>query len=313
MANFRRGAEAIQAAASRSGGGKFTPTHKFEAGETKYLQFLTSIDEIPTVLMHRFITVGFREDGSPKYADFISRRDSALDGPEGYDELIDRFGSNPSQRCIAIAVELEPIYKKNGTKKVLEGFDVAYREYTDSEGNEKSVPNVALVIESPFTLFTHVTNFADIKPIEDVVFAVKRNGKGTDTSYTLIEAGEALDLEDDEEIGAFFEEFDFDAYLDNLADEDRMRELIAPLDDDFVVNKWAKKGKGGKNSSKKDEEEDEKPSRSRSTRTRRAPKPEPVDEGDEEADDAEPEAADEAPTRGARKRKFSDLRKELAG
>lgn len=307
MATFRRGAEAIQAAASRSGGGKFTPTHKFEAGDTKYLQFLTSIDEIPTVLMHRFITVGHKEDGSPQYRDFISRRDPALDGPDGYDELIDRFGSNPSQRCIAIAVELEPVYEKKGGKKVLAGFDLATREYTDSEGNEKVVPNVALVIESPFTLYQHLTAYADLKPIEDVIFAVKRNGKGTDTSYTLIEAGEALDLDDD--LADFFEEFDFDAYLDELADEDRMRELIEPLDDDFVVNKWAKKGKGGKNSSKKDEEEDEKPSRSRSTRTRKAK----VEEPEEESADDEPEAADEAPTPGVRKRKFSDLRKELAG
>lgn len=306
MANFRRGAEAIVAAASRTGGGKFTPTHRFEAGETKYLQFLTSIDEIPTVLMHRFITVGVKEDGNKKYADFISRRDPALDGPEGYDELIDRFGSNPSQRCIAIAVELEPVYdKKPGTtKKVLAGFDIATREYTDSEGTEKEVPNVALVIESPFTLFTHVTNFADIKPIEDVVFAVKRNGKGTDTSYTLIEAGEALDLGDEPEIEAFFEEFDFEAYLEDLADEDRMREAIEPLPDDFVVNPWAKKGKG-KGGKDKDEKSEKAPARS--TRTRRT-REEPV-EDPEETD--EPEAEEEAPTPVARKRKFSDLRDEL--
>lgn len=297
MANFRRGAESIVAAASRSGGGKFTPTHKFEAGETKYLQFLTSIDEIPTVLMHRFITIGTREDGSKKYADFISRRDPALDGPEGYDELIDRFGSNPSHRCIAIAVELVPVYDKQGTKKVLAGFDIATREYTDSEGNEKEVPNVALVIESPFTLFTHVTNFADIKPIEDVVFAVKRNGKGTDTSYTLIEAGEALDLEED--LAAWFEEFDFEAYLDDLADEERMRELIAPIPDDFVVNPWAKKGKAKA-------EQSESKSSSRSTRTRRVREEEPVDEAPSE------DAAEETPSSpAARRRKFSELRAEL--
>lgn len=305
MANFRRGADAIVAAASRSGGGKFTPTHRFEAGETKYIQFLTSIDEIPTVLMHRFITVGIKEDGNKKYADFISRRDPGLDGPEGYDELIDRFQSNPSQRSIALAVELEPEYEKKGAKKVLAGFDLAYREYTDSEGNEKSVPNVALVIESPYTFFTHLTAYADIGPIEDVVFAVKRNGKGTDTSYTLIPAGDALDLEDDDELEAALEELDLDAYLEELADEDRMRELLEDLPDDFVVNPWAKRGKNKPESKSK-----EKPARS--TRQRRARDEEPADDGDGEGDAPEAEEAQEAP-RARRRRNFSDLKNDLKG
>lgn len=302
MANFRRGAEAARAAATRSGGGKFTPTHRFEAGETKYLQFLTSADEIPTVLMHRFITVDYKENGDPIYKEFISRRDPDLDGPEGYDELIDRFDSHPTSRCIALAVELEPVYGKQGTKKVLEGFDIATREYTTGEGEEKVVPNVALVIESPFTLYQQVFDNADVNPIEDVIFAVKRNGKGTDTSYTLIPAGEALDLEDD--LAEFFEEFDFEAYLEELADEDRMREYIAPLPDDFVVNRFAKKGKKGKKT-----EEEDKPRTQRSTRARRArvEEPEPEDGDDEPAD------GDDEPAPVARKRKFSELRKDMKG
>ena len=286
MANFRRGADAITAAASRSGGGKFTPTHRFEAGETKYIQFLDSIEEVPTVLMHRFITVGHKENGDPRYAEFISRRDPALDGAEGYDPLIDRFGSQPSQRCIALAVELTPRYKTNGTRKVIDGFDIATRTYEDAEGEEKTVPNVALVIESPFTFFGHLTAFADVKPIESVVFAVKRTGKSTDTQYTFIDAGEAIDL--GEELDEFFEEFDFDAYLDNLADEDRMHELIDPLPSDFVVNKFAKKGKGKTTTSK-----------SNSTRSRR----------EVEEDLPEDEDNDEAEETTSRSRRFQDLRK----
>ena len=290
MASFRRGAEAIQAA-TKSSGGKFTPVFKFEAGETKYIQFLTSIEDVPTVLMHQFIIVGHREDGSPKYERFISRRDSALDGADGYDELIDRFGSNPSQRSVALAVELEPQFVKKGTKNVLEGFDVAMREYTDSEGNEKGVPNVALVIESPYTLYTHLTAFSDLEPIEDVVFGVKVTGKGKDKTYTLMRAGEALDFGD--ELDEFIDEIDFDAWLDNLADEDRMKELVGPLPDDFVVNQFAKRGKGKTETSKK-----------RSTRSRREEEPEEVDldgaDGDEPEAEAEP----------VRKRRFEQLRSE---
>lgn len=296
MASFRRGREAAAAAATSSGGGKFTPTHKFESGKTTYLQFLTSWDEIPTVLMHRFITVGFREDGSPMYRDFISRRDPALDGPEGYDVLIDRWESQPSQRCIGIAVELEPQYDKKGTKKVLAGFEVATRTYTDSEGAEKEVPNVALVIESPYTFYSHLGVVDDIKPIEEAVLSVTRTGQKKDTTYTIVPIGDALADEELAEFGVdeFFEEFDFEAYLEELADEDRMHELLDTLPADFVVNKWAKKKKGGKA---------EKSESSRSTRTRRV-KDEPEDEPEEPEADVEAEA----PTRS---RRFSQLRKEV--
>lgn len=297
MANFRKGREAAAAAATRSGGGKFTPTHKFEAGETTFLQFLTSWDEIPTVLMHRFITVGEREDGSKIYKDFISRRDPALDGPEGYDVLIDRWGSQPSQRCIGIAVELEPIHGKNKQgKKVLEGFKVATREYTDSEGEVKEVPNVALVIESPYTFYSHLGVVDDIAPIEEKVLSITRTGKGTDTTYTIVPMADALSDEElsEEGVDEFFEEFDFDAYLDELADEDRMHELLDGLSADFVVNKYAKKGKKTKASSEG----------SRSTRSRRVKEEEP----DEEPEVEEEADADEPQTRA---RRFSTLRAEV--
>lgn len=308
MASFRKGAEAIAAAATRSGGGNFTPTHRFEAGETKYLQFLTSIEDVYTVLMHRFVIVDHKENGDPIYKDFISRRDPQLDGPEGWDDLIDRFELNPSQRCIAIAVELEPKFKKVGTKKVVDGFEIVYRDYTDAEGEEHSVPNIALVVESPYTFYTHLTAISDLKPIEDVVFAIKRTGKSTDTTYTFMEAGAALDGDViDEVYDEFAENFDLEAWLEELADEDRMRELIEPLDDDFQVSRYQKKkGKGGKSESK--------PASSRSSRSQRGrardeePAEEP-EENEEDGDDGEGEE-DAAPSRS---RKFSQLRSDVGG
>lgn len=292
MASFRRGAEAIVAAKSSSGGGKFTPIFKFESGETKYIQFLMPIEEVVTTLMHQFITVGYREDGSAKYERFISRRDPNLDGPEGYDELIDRFGSQPSTRCIALAVELEPQFVQNGKRKTLDGFDVSTRQF-ESNGETKEVPNVAFVIESPHTLYGHLAVIADTQPIEDIVLAVTVSGKGKDKQFTVVPVGEAIDF--DGELDEFIEEFDFDAQLEQWADEDRMREIIGPLADDFVVNKWAKK-KGDKS---------EASSSGRSTRSRR----QQVEEPDEDGED-EPQEQEEKPA--TRSRRFSALKKEMA-
>lgn len=302
VAGFRRGAEAIQAAATRTGGGSFTPTHRFEAGETKYLQFLTPIEDVFTVLMHRFVITGYREDGNtPIYKDFISRRDEALDGPEGYDPLIDRFGLNPSQRSIAVAVELEPVWKKQGTKKVIDDWKIVEREYTDAEGTEHVVPNIALVVESPFTFFGHLTAFADVKPIESVIFAVVRTGKSTDTTYTLIEADKALEGAD-ELYEEFSEQFDLEAYLDELADEDRMHELIDPLDDDFTVSRYQKKDKKKNSSSASSSSK-----KSSSTRSRRSTVRDEEPEESPESDDPENEEGEEDAT--DRKRSFAALRR----
>lgn len=304
MATFRRGAEAIQAAATRSGGGKFTPTFKFEAGETKYLQFLTGIDDIPTVLMHRFVIVGHREDGNPIYENFISRRDSALDGPDGYDPLIDRFGLQPTQRCVALAVELEPQWSSgSGSRKTIKGFDVATRQFTTKDDETKEVPNVALVIESPYTFFQPITTLADMgENVEEAIFAVKRTGKQTDTSYTFLRVGDAIDLE--EELDEFFEEFDFDKWLEDLADEDRIHDLIDELPDNFVVSKFAKKAKG-----KKDEGKEEKKETSTRTRRTRTEEPEPEAEAEAEADGDEADEEEAAPA-GRRSRKFSELKRD---
>lgn len=307
MAKFRRGADAIKAAATRTGGGKFTPTFKFDTDKPTYIQFLTELDDIPTVLMHRFIIVGQREDGKPIYEHFISRRDPILDGPEGYDPLADRFGVNPTNRTIALAVELEPVWSGgSGTRKTIKGFDIATRQFTTKDDETKEVPAVALIIESPFTFFDQLTAIADMgEEITEKVFAVKRNGKGTDTSYTLLPVGDALDFED--ELDEFFEDFDFEAYLDDLADEDRVHEFIDPLPDDAKVTMYPPKGKAKDAKAAK-----EKPKTS--TRTRRAPAPEPEPEEDPDEIEADFASAEEEPEEQPKRRprKFSELARNSA-
>jgi len=287
MANFRRGADAIADAATR-GTSKFAPTISFEAGETKYVQFLTSIEEVPTVLMHQWIIVGHREDGSEIFERFISRRDPALDGPNGYDELIDRFEQQPTQRCIALAIELKPQYGKgSGSRKTLVGFDIEERQF-ERDGETITVPAIGLIIESPFTFYTHLAQFEDVAPINETVFGVKRTGKSTDTTYTFLPTGQdALDL--DEVVEEFYESFNPEEWLEDLADEDRMRELIGSLPDGAKVARYPskKEKKGAKGGS-------------RSTRARKTAEPE--EEMNEPADEEKQEV---------RKQRFADLKKNV--
>lgn len=302
MASFRKGGEAVVAAASKSGGGAWAPIMRFEGGETKYIQFMMPMDDIYTVLMHQYIIVGDREDGSPIYERFISRRDPGLDGAKGYDEIWDRFGYKPTERSVAIALEVEPIFDAGkGSRKTITGFDVVERQYENQEGETVTVPNFALIVESPKTFFTHLAANADIKEIDETIFAVKRTGKGTDTTYTFIDTGEdALDVEDLFE--EFTETFDLEAWLENLADENRMAELIGPLPDDAKISAFPPKGG-------KDEKEEKKPARS--SRTRRTSAKAKVEEEEpevEEGDDDEPE--EEEASTGSRSRRFADLRRQ---
>jgi hypothetical protein len=298
MARFKLSSVADVKVPSRSGGGAFTPTHKFEANETKYLQFLPLPGEdevqVAEVLMHRFVIIGEREDGSDKYADFIVGKDDETD-EYSYDPLKDRFGLKPVVRNIAVAVELEPVYTKEGSKRVLDGWNVVTRQY-EKDDETIEVPNVALVNESPYTFYSHLIAYADLEPIGDVVFAVKRTGKSTDTSYTLMKAGPAVpNLSEEDDIAEFFEAFDFVEYLENLADEDRMHDLIDDLPDDFVVTRYPPKGKAKK----------EKAKPAASTRSRRK-----AADADEAADEPEADAGETKPA-AARRSRFSDLRQSM--
>jgi hypothetical protein len=240
---LRSGREAIQAAIEGDGatGNRFTPVHKFETGETKFLQFLDSIDAWIEVQMHQFIIVGYRNDGGEIYERFISRKDSNIDGPDGYDELVDRFHQKPSRRVIALAVEMTPVTETKAGKKTITGFKVADRQYENSEGETITVPNVALVIESPFTLFKHLDAVADIGPIEDMVVSIKVTGKGKDKTFSPLPTGHAaIDLSED--LADFFETFDFDDYIDELASAERMEEMIGSLPDDWKISNFPTKG-----------------------------------------------------------------------
>jgi hypothetical protein len=300
VANFRRGAQAIQQAAERKNSGKFTPTIRWKAGEKKYIIFLQPIDEVVTVLYHNFIIIGHSDaTNKPIYSSYISRRDPELDGKDGYDELWDRFQEPPKERCLGLAVELVPVTEKvNGRNKIV-SFDFAVREFENKDGENVQVPAVGLIIESPYTFWGYLSTFADDAPIESVVFAVTRRGGGTDTAYDFVSAGDAPEVGD--ALDEFFATFDFDAYLEDLASEERMKEEIGPLPDDWVVNPYSKKRKNEKG----------KKASAGNTRFNRAAASEAEEEGTGE--DAAPEAGaePEEDQGSAARRRFSALKKDF--
>jgi hypothetical protein len=312
VAEFRRGAEAIaEAAKSKKGSGKFFPNIRWEAEETKYIQFLMPMDEVPTVLMHQWIIIGHREDGTPMLEKFISRRDPSLEGPDGYDELIERFGQTPTERTIILALEVEPKFAaaaSGSRRKTIEGFKPVEKQF-ERDDETVTVPAFGLIIESPQTFSNALAANNDLAPIEETVYAVKRLGAGRDTNYTFINTGhETLDVED--ELADFEERFDFEEYLDELASEDRMRELIEPLADDWRIAKYDKRKKG---KGQKDDDGDgkgDKPARRRRT-ARPAASAEPEAEAEEsEAEEAPAEEKKEKPG-PSRSRRFAELRSSV--
>lgn len=291
MANFRKGAQAIKDSAERKNGGKFTPSIRWKAGEKKYIMFLQSIDEIPTVACHNFIIIGHSDStNKPIYSSYISRRDPSLDGPEGYDELWDRFDEPPKERQISLAVELVPVTEKVNGRNKITSFDLAMRDF-ERDGEPVQVPAVGLINESPFTFYGYLSTYADDAPIESVVFAVTRRGGGTDTAYDFVPCGDVPDLGDS--LDEFMTEFDFDAYLDDLASEEKMRAEIGPLPDDWVVNPYAKK-KGKKT-----------PTGGSQRFSRSAPADVEEEGTSSEGDEPEEEVG------SAAKRRFSNLKKDF--
>ena len=241
MAKFRRGADAIKQSAKSGGSGSFTPMLTWKAGEKKYVQFVTPLEEVPTVLYHNFIRVSDTDDGRPVYRSFISRRDPALDGPNGYDPIWDR-GYPAKPRQIAVAVELEPVYGAGtGNRKKIESFSVKQREYTNKNGETVSVPAVGLIVQSHIFFGPLTTADEEGYPLSESVMLISRRGGDQNTAYDVIPVGDAIELNLPEEAMV-----DLDAYLDELSDEARVRELIDPLPDGWVLDRFAEKNRQAK-------------------------------------------------------------------
>ncbi len=254
LETLRTGSEAIRAAAeSTKKLGKYVPITMFnEKDGTRYFQFVDPMTSWPTLLMHQFIIVGKRKDGKDQYERFVSRRDPNIEGKDGYDEIIDRFGEYPKERTAALAIELLPnLESGSGGRKVIKGFDITEREFDNRDGDTITVPNFTLILESPRTLFGDLEAvFSEITapPVEETIVGIKVTGSGTDKEFHVMDTNQAaLDLT--EEIEKFSDYFDLSDYLEELASEERMREIISPLPDGWKITNYP---------TKKDEKKDDK-------------------------------------------------------
>jgi hypothetical protein len=296
--NFRRGAAAIDEAATRKGGNgfrPFVPTIQWQDDrESKHVLFLTPVDEIPTVEYHEWIPVGTGQKANgetyTKYEQFISRKDPAIG--ESEDELQDRLGVAPKSRSIAVAVELEAITENDGRRERVTGFTVATDTYTrkDENGGEQEVtqPLIGLVIQSAQNFFGWLSSYdASQGPIEETPMSVTRRGKDANTTYDFIALeGRPVDLgplmdhidgisylrddiedilsnvdssESDEEAAAFIAGVLLNKRLDELADKERYDELVAPIEK--IESKFGNKKAAPKNGGTTRRERPARPSR----------------------------------------------------
>ena len=247
MAQFRKGVDAFEASQRRSTT-DFTPRLKWKAGETKHIQFLTPAEEIPTVELYDFMIVGHNDNtNKPIYRSFISPRDPALleDNPDARDYFQERIKEGkksalPKKRQVAVVAVIEPEYgtAENSRRKEYKQGKLATRTYVNREGVEIEVPDIGLVIGSS-VFFGYFFTFSQRKNLEDYVFAVERRGGDQNTQYHPFDVGPALDLNIPDE--AYI---DLDAYLSELADEERMREYVADKPADWVFDSNAEKAAG---------------------------------------------------------------------
>lgn len=231
MPNFRKGGAAILHNPTPSSDGGARPQFiQWGPDEKKFIQFLTPLEEIPRVKMHQFIITGARDDGSLIYNDFVSRRDAGLDGEDGYDPIWTRFDLMPRDRCVAAAAALTPV--RDSDNKVT-GWEIATK--TNKKG--ETLPEVGMIIQHPGNFFSWLATFESDTgtAIQDCVFSVTRRGEKISTRYDFIKTDvPGINPKDLSEFAP-----DVDAYLTNLADENRIRSLIDPLPDNAKLSRFA--------------------------------------------------------------------------
>lgn len=242
--DFRRGAAAIEKAQEdqRSGGGDFRPFAPQifwgKDNADRYLLFLNSIDDIPTVNAITFIPQTKKKangDTYKTYEQVIARTDPAIG--ENNDPMEDNWDGKVRATSIAVAVELEVETEEvNGRQRPV-GFRVATNEFErrvrgdDGElTDEKELviaPAVGFVTQSPNNFFNVIAAYdANEAPINETPIKITRLGKDKNTTYTPTGyPGQPVDLTD------LLDNVEFISYLGD--DADKVIDAIATVENDF--------------------------------------------------------------------------------
>lgn len=227
---FQKGTSLIKEAASRKGGGgRFTPNIFWKPGDVKTIAFLTEAGEIPKVLVHQMVRVpDDRFESGFRYENIICKKDPSMaDEFGGSCELCDNVKIDPTERFIALAVELEPV--KDG--KQISALKVKVNRAKNKDGIEQEYPQWGLIMQASSNFFAYYANYADTgADIREVAWEVHREGGSTDTKYhpyIVMNGRNAVALPDLSEIADSIPSLD--DLLEGMASEEKYAE-VADLD-----------------------------------------------------------------------------------
>lgn len=197
MPEYRRGATAIEDAATSKGGGNFqsfVPEIFWrEDGEKKFIAVLTPIDEVGEFDMHDFIPIDREKKNGETYTayeSFMSRRDPYIN--EDYDKIEDDLDRKSKVRCIGVAVELEPVMEEIKGRLRPTGFSVktdTYEKKTEDGEEEITYPLIGLISQSSQLMWSHLASLDESQgPLEDLPLEIIRHipGEKSNTYYDFI-------------------------------------------------------------------------------------------------------------------------------
>lgn len=320
MPDFRRGADAVAKAQQKAkSGGSFSPfaPELFWQGDgdEKYLMFLNTMMDIPTVEMISFIPQKRKKANGETFTTFervIARTDPAIG--EDNDPMVDEWQGKPRDTCVAVAVELEPTLEEVRGRMRPIGFEIKTTTYErrvrDEDGDltdeteEITTPVIGFIHASPHNFFNVVTAYdSNEGDIESTPLKITRIGSDTSTVYQVTGyQDQTVDLSpliENIEGVSYLSEEEMDDLLNMIdngqPDEDaalvigtvlldkRLDELVNEERYDKLFNsitetldKFGSKGKSKKSSGKKAAAKRERPARQSSRRA--APEEEPAEE-----------------------------------
>lgn len=195
MANFdklKRGEENM--VSTSKGRGRYLPAIYWKAGDTepKYLAFLTPLQEVPRLLIHGFV----RTPNGPRT--FVCRKNEIFEdeNENGECAVCDEYKKSPRNQWLALAVELEPEFKRENGRQVITGFTVRMDEWEqeiDGKTETRSAPHVGIVTQSLRNFWTPFSAKVNreitrngVGDLTEVVYEISRQGKTKDnTVYTF--------------------------------------------------------------------------------------------------------------------------------
>lgn len=198
MPEYRRGAAAIEDAASSKGGGNFrsfVPEIFWkEDSEKKYIAILTPIDEVGEFDLHDFIPIERKKNNGETYTayeSFLSRKDPFL--AEDFDKIEDELGRKSKIRCIGVAVELEPVLEQKKGRMRPTGFSVktdTFERKTDDGEETVIYPLIGLISQSSKLMWSPLASLDNSQgPLEDLPLEIIRRipgGEKSNTSYEFV-------------------------------------------------------------------------------------------------------------------------------